>query len=258
MFSMHKRHGRGVHHAVAFAQEVGVLEDVESLRRGVDDRIGRVDTVDLRPLQQRVGVDLERTLGRAGIGGEVRHAQPGGEDHDATLLEVPDRAQRHERLGHLRHRDRRLDAGRHVDLLQGVLQGQGVHDRGEHAHVVGTVAVDAGGLPAAPDVAAADDHRRLDAHVDDLGQLPGDQRRRRIGDAGTGGRGERLAGELEQDPVVRGPCVAVNHACRTPPPRAPDGLPRPASAYSASSPSLNRTNRRTWTFSPVLALTSSR
>ena len=77
-----------------------------------------------------------------------------------------------ERLGELGHRDRRLHARGDVDLLQGILQRQRVHDRREHAHVVGAVALDAGCLPAAPDVAAADHDRGLDAEVDDLGQLP--------------------------------------------------------------------------------------
>ena len=102
--------------------------------------------------------------------------EPGGEDHDAALLEVPASAQRHVRLRDLGHLDRRLHPRGDVDLLQRVLQRQRVHDRGEHAHVVGAVAVDAGRLPAAPDVAAAHHDRGLDAEVDDLGELPGEQR----------------------------------------------------------------------------------
>src|SRR4029079_13015032 len=88
----------------------------------------------------------------------------------------------------------------------------------------------------------------------------------RVGDPGAGGRGEGFAGELEQDPVIRGSCAAVIHACRDPPSgaaaaddvggrRVGPSLPR---RYSASSPSLNRANRLTCTFSPVFALTSSR
>ena len=90
-----------------------------------------------------------------------------------------------------------------VDLLERVLQRQRVHDGGEHAHVVGAVALDVGRLPAAPDVAAAHDDRGLDAEVDDLGQLARDQPGGVGVDAGLGGAGsERLAGELQQDPLV--------------------------------------------------------
>ena len=65
------------------------------------------------------------------------------------------------------------------ELLEGVLQGQGVDDRGEHAHVVGLGAVHAraGAGHAPPDVAAADDDGDVDAEVaadvDDLARPAG-------------------------------------------------------------------------------------
>ena len=51
-----------------------------------------------------------------------------------------------------------------------------VHDRGEHAHVVGRDAVHAGPREAraAEDVAAADDDGDLDAAAADLADLAGD------------------------------------------------------------------------------------
>src|SRR4051794_2578787 len=255
-----ERHGGRVHHAVALTQEIGVSERLDPVRRRVQNRVGGVDAVHLRALQERGGVDLERALGRARVGGEVRDADPCREDHDPPLLEMPDRAQRQERLGHLGHRDRRLHARRHVDLLEGILERERVHDRREHPHVVGAVALDAGSLPATPDVAPADPHRRLDADVDHLGELARDEARGRIGDPGSGGRGEGFAGELQQDTVVHGSCAAVIHTCRDPPsqPRRPRGRPSLLRRQAASSPSLNRANRLTCTFSPVLALTSSR
>jgi hypothetical protein len=66
-------------------------------------------------------------------------------------------------LGELVDLDGALHPGRHADLLERVLQGQGVDDRGEHAHVVGGDAADrlAAVLLAAPDVAAADDDADL-------------------------------------------------------------------------------------------------
>ena len=67
----------------------------------------------------------------------------GAEDDDAALLEVPDRAARDVRLGDLAHRDRGLHPGLDALLLEEVLQRQAVHDRAEHAHVVGAGAVHA-------------------------------------------------------------------------------------------------------------------
>jgi hypothetical protein len=54
-------------------------EELEALRGGVEERIGGVHAVDLRPLQQRGCVDLERALRRARVRGEVRDAEPGRE-----------------------------------------------------------------------------------------------------------------------------------------------------------------------------------
>ena len=61
--------------------------------------------------------------------------------------------------------DRGHDPRRHAGLLAGVLERQGVHDRGEHAHVVagGALHAPGGGREAAEDVAAADDDGDLDA-----------------------------------------------------------------------------------------------
>ena len=89
----------------------------------------------------------------------------GAEDHDAALLEVPDRAARDVGLGDLAHRDRGLHPGLDALLLEEVLQRQAVHDGAEHAHVVGAGAVHAAllQLGAAEEVAAADDDRDLDA-----------------------------------------------------------------------------------------------
>jgi hypothetical protein len=60
-----------------------------------------------------------------------------------------------------------------LELLERVLQGEGVDDGGQHAHVVGLGAVHAGAGAghAPPDVAATDDDGDVDAHaagVDDL------------------------------------------------------------------------------------------
>jgi hypothetical protein len=119
----------------------------------------------------------------------------------AALLEVPDGAQRDVRLRDLGHRDRGLHPRLDALLLEEVLQGQAVHDRAEHAHVVGPVAVHAAllQLGAAEEVAAADDDRDLHAAPGGRGDLPGDA----LYDVGVDAdraATEDLAGELQHDP----------------------------------------------------------
>src|SRR3954469_18092713 len=102
--------------------------------------------------------------------------------------------------------DRRLHAGGHAPLLQGVLEGEGVDHRGEHAHVVAGHAVDAAvaGGEAPDDVAAADHHRHLDVELVDVADLVGDGGHHRLVDAERLRAHQGLAGDLEEDPAV--PC----------------------------------------------------
>jgi len=72
--------------------------------------------------------------------------------------------------------DGALGADGEAVALQGVLEGDGVDDGGQHAGVVGggPVHTGGGGLGAAVDVAAADDDGDLDAHLLDGLELAGD------------------------------------------------------------------------------------
>ncbi len=54
--------------------------------------------------------NLARAQGRGRIGGKIRITGAGGEDHDAAEFEMPDGAAENERLGHVFHFDRGLDA----------------------------------------------------------------------------------------------------------------------------------------------------
>src|SRR4029453_17327339 len=136
----------------------------------------------------------------------VRRADPGGEHDDPTLLEMPDRAERDVGLRDLRHVNRRLDPRRYVDLLERVLQREGVHHGGEHAHVVRARAIDPRGLAPAEDVAAADDDGALHPEVDHVGELAREQARGLRRDAvARVHRGEGVPRELEQHTVVDRP-----------------------------------------------------
>ena len=156
-------------------------------------------------LEQGLGVDLGGTQGRGRVGGEERVAGAGGEDHHPALLEVAHGATADVRLGDARHLDRRLHAGRLAESFEGVLQGEGVHHRAEHADVVGLGRVHPGelALAAAPEVAAADDDGDVDvlvlAHVDD--RASGEVERGAVETAARRA-GERLAGGLEDDPAA--------------------------------------------------------
>ena len=141
---------------------------------------------------------LQGALGRDGVRGEVGQAGTGAEDDDAVLLHVADGTQGDVGLGDLSHGDGGLDTGGHPGLLNEVLQGQGVHDGSQHAHVVGAGAVHAarGELGAAEEVPASDDDGDLDSGAHGLGDLAGG-----VGDdVGVqtyGSATEDLTGELE-------------------------------------------------------------
>ena len=146
-------------------------------------RVALVNPLDLRRLEERVGVDLHRAEGRRGVGREVRVASAGREDDEPTLLEMPHRAPSNVRLGDLTDLHRRLHARGDAGALERVLQCEGVHHRREHPHVVALRAVhpDARALEAAEDVPPADDDADLHAERVHLGELCG----RRADDVGV-------------------------------------------------------------------------
>ena len=161
--------------ATKFAQleYAQVVEVREPGRRGILERVGAVDAVDLGRLEDRLRADLDRAQRGGRIGGEVRVAGPGREDHDPALLEMPHRAAPDVRLGDRVHRDRRLHAAGDADSLERVLERQRVDDGRQHPHVVGRGAVHPGRLVglAAPDVSAADHDGERDAVGVDLRDL---------------------------------------------------------------------------------------
>ena len=79
-------------------------------------------------------------------------------------------------LAHLVDAQRRHDAGVGAETFERVLHRQGVDHRREHAHVIGRDAVHAGARKpgAAKDVAAAEHHRHLHAHLGQVSDLAGD------------------------------------------------------------------------------------
>ena len=190
-------------------EHVQIRDLIEARRLGMEHGIGGVDAVDLGALQDDVGLDLHGAEGGRRIGGEVRIAGAGREDHHPALLEMADGAAPDERLGDGAH----LDGGEHarhdVQLLERILQRQGVDDRRQHAHVVGGGAIHplgAGG-DAAEDVAAADDDGGLDAAALDVGDLAGDL----VGDGRVDAEfllaHQGFAGQLQENALIGGHAV---------------------------------------------------
>ena len=93
------------------------------------------------------------------------------------------------------------DARVHPEALERVLHRERVHHRGEHPHVVGRHAIHAGAGQSRPaeDVAAAEDHGDLHAHLYDLLQLAGDALEHGGVDTVVAVAQQRLARELHQD-----------------------------------------------------------
>ena len=154
--------------------------------------------------KQHVGLDFHGAQAGRGVGGEEGIADAGGEDDDAALFEVAHGAAANVRLGHLVHEDGAHHPAGDAALLERVLHGDGVDDRGEHAHVVGADAVHLLGLlgDAAEEVASADDDADLDAQRVDIDDFAGD-----FGDlagieAEAARAGQYLTRKLENDPFI--------------------------------------------------------
>ena len=201
-----ERDGRRVHHAQPLVDHLEVGNPVEARGGLVDHRIGGVDAVDLRALQDDVGLHLHRAQRCGGVGREVGVAGAGGEDHDAAFLEVADRPAADERLGNGPHFDRRDDARDHAVLLERILHGEAVDHGRQHAHVVARRAVHAlrARGDSTEDIASADDDADLDAEAADFRDVGGDAR----GDGGIDAElllaHQRLPGQFQQDALVHG------------------------------------------------------
>ena len=174
---------------------------------GVEIRVAIVDAVHLCRLQNDVRANLAGAQGRGRVGGKIRIAGAGDENDDAAQFEMPDGAAEDERLGHVFHFDGGLDASFDADLVERALQGETVDDGREHAHVIRGRAIHpamAGGQ-SAPDIAAADDDRSLDAErlhfLDALSDFAHDLRRDVFARAAFA---ESFAAQFEDDAFVNG------------------------------------------------------
>src|SRR5690606_7919982 len=165
--------GREVHHFQLATQHLVEGQAVVLHRRRVLHRVRRIHAVHLGGLQHQIDVDLDAAQAGGGVGGEERIAGAGREDDDVALTQVADRGAAVIVLYHAAHRNGRHDACTNVGALQGIAQGQSVHYRGQHAHVVAGDPLHAGlvqgGTPE--QVAAANHQADLHADLDQLADL---------------------------------------------------------------------------------------
>ena len=202
----HQADRRGVHHPQVLGQDIEIGQGVIADGLGVALRIGGVDAIDAGALQQGVAAHLRRPQGRGGVGGEERVAGAGGEDHHPPLLQMPLGAASDIGLAHGLHGYGGLDAGVHIQPLQGILHGERVHHGRQHAHVVGAGPLHALGRrgQAAEDVAPADHQAQLDAEARDLGHRPGYGVHGRHVDAIGRIPHQHLPRHLQQDAPIEG------------------------------------------------------
>ena len=185
-------------------QDIFVIHGVELDSGRILAGIGCIDAVDVFRHHDDIGADLGGAHDGGGIGGEERVADAASEDDYAAVVEVMHGLVADIRLGELLHLDGCHDAALDAELLKAVLKGEGVEGGRDHSHVIGSGAVHLFALPAAPDIAAADDDADLDAEL-----LYGDYLTADLGDdvviehVSASAR-QRLAGKFEQDSFVSG------------------------------------------------------
>ena len=197
----------------------------------------------MRAFQDRVRLDLGGPQRGGGVGGEERVAGARREDDDAALLQVAHGPAADVRLRYARHLDRRLHPRGLALRLQRVLEGQRVHDRGQHAHVValGGVHARAGADTAAPEVAAAHYDGDVDAEFGPhLGDLVGRDGQHPSVEALPGITGQGLARELEHDAAPAGRRALTV-----------DGHPQPIRTWANRVTFAGATNFSTDTFSSL-------
>ena len=140
-------------------------EVLEQLGLRVDARIAVVDAVHVLGEQDGIRADFHGAQRGGGVRGEERVARAAGEDDDAALLQMAHSAAIGVGLAEAVHLHRGHDARGNLQPLNGVLHGDAVDGRAQHAHVVGVDGghLRRGALTAAPDVARADDDGDLGA-----------------------------------------------------------------------------------------------
>ena len=119
-----------------FLQNIEIGEFIISFGALMEQRIRIIDAIDLGGLEDHVCPDFHGPKGSCRIRGEIRISCPSSEDDHPALLQMTNGPSPNIGFCDLAHLNRRLDSGVNVDLLQGILKGNAVHDRSQHPHVI--------------------------------------------------------------------------------------------------------------------------
>ena len=132
-------------------------------------RVLVIDAVHHGGLEHGVGANFQRAQSRSRVGGEDGVAGSSAKHHDPARFQFRDGLVAAEGIGHLRHGGAGHNHGGHPLLAQSVLDGNGVHDGGQHTDLIGVHAVHFAGGAAAPEIAAA--HHNADLNPQIMGGL---------------------------------------------------------------------------------------
>ena len=178
---------------------------LEHFRRLHLFRIGVVNAVHARGLQNHLRLDFHGAQRRRSVRGKIGIACAAGEDHHAFLFQVPRRAAPDERLRHLVHFDRAHQPRVAAGLFERVLHRQAVDHRREHAHVIAGGAIDRETVlaRAAKNISAADDKRHFHAEIVHFLHFARDALNRFRVDAESVRTRKRFAGKLHDNAAGR-------------------------------------------------------
>src|SRR5690606_5767633 len=123
-----QRDGGDVHDGKALFEHFAVRQTIETGGGRVLLRIGGIDAVDLRALEDRFGAHFGGAQRGGRIGREERVAGTAGEDHHAAGRQVMERCALREALADLRHGYGRKNDGVDFELAQRGSQCQRIDD----------------------------------------------------------------------------------------------------------------------------------
>src|SRR5690606_38120010 len=175
-------------------------------------RIGRIDAINLRSLEQGVCADLCCPQGCCGISSEERITGSTRKDHDLALVHIGSRLTLRKALAQFRHSDGGQNDGIYPKLDERSTQCQRIDDGREHPHVIAgdPVPTARGHRHAAEDMAPTENNADFDAYFAHTGDVPGDLVNDIDVDSETLFSHQRLAGGLEYDATISG-CLIHAH-----------------------------------------------
>ena len=127
---------RQVHHTQLAVEHFVISQAIELLGMRILEWVGSVHAIDLGRLEHHIGIDFDGAQAGSRISGKERITSASSENHHLTGFQMTHGLASVVMIGHPDHGNGRHDDGRNVRALQGVAHGQGIHYRGQHAHVV--------------------------------------------------------------------------------------------------------------------------